>query len=296
MENFEQLLAGAQARSAKRCVVACADDCATIEALAEAQRKGIAEGVLYGDEQRISTICESLKVEKGRFVVHNISSAREAVAAAVKDVAVHGDFLMKGQVDTAVFLHEVLDESSGLRGERILSHVALLELPSYHKVLSITDGGINAELDLRRKIDIVRNAVELARLLGNKKPRVALLSSVERIKLKIAETLDWAVIARMGEQGEFGDTVVEGPLAVDVAFSPESARTKRVASQVSGEVDILVVPTMATGNILAKGLQYLGGAKACGIIMGARKPIVMLSRADTPETKLYSLALGNLAS
>ena len=294
--GFAQLLAAAQAKGAKRCVVACADDCATIEALGEALRKGIAKGVLYGDDQRIGTICSSLKLDKGQFEVHDISSPVDAVSAAVSDVAKNGDFLMKGQVDTATFLRGVLEEDLGLRGERILSHVALLESPSYHKMLAVTDGGINAELDLKRKIDIVRNAVELARLLGNGKPKVALLSAVEKIRLNIAETLDWAVITRMGEQGEFGEATIEGPLAVDVAFSREAAHIKRVASQVSGDVDILVVPTMATGNILAKGLQYLGGAKAAGIIVGAAKPIVMLSRADSAETKLYSLALGGMAS
>ncbi|MEO0078036.1 MAG: bifunctional enoyl-CoA hydratase/phosphate acetyltransferase [candidate division WOR-3 bacterium] len=294
--DFGQLLALAQARGARRCVVACAEDCATIEALAAAKVEGIAEPVLYGDEQRISTIAASLKLPPGLFSVVSTDSTEESVRAAVRDVAAVGDFLMKGQVDTATFLRGVLDEDLGLRGDRILSHVAVLELPTYHKPLFITDGGINTELDLRRKIDIVRNAVGLAHQMGISRPRVALLSAVEKINLSIAETLDWAIIARMGDQGEFGEAVVEGPLALDIAFSPESAHIKRVASQVSGEVDVLVVPTLATGNILAKGLQYLGGAKVAGIVVGARKPVVMLSRADTPGTKLYSIALGNLAS
>jgi phosphate butyryltransferase len=294
--TFDEMLALARQRGAKRCVVACAEDCATIEALAAAKDEGIAEAVLYGDEQRISTIKTSLRLPDGLFLVSSTGSAEESIRAAVKDVAASGDFLMKGQVDTATFLRGVLDEELGLRGDRILSHVAVLELPTYRKPLFVTDGGINTELDLRRKIDIVRNAAELARQMGIAQPRVALLSAVERINLGIAETLDWAIVARMGDQGEFGDAVVEGPLALDIAFSPESARIKRVASQVSGDVDILVVPTLATGNILAKGLQYLGGAKVAGIIVGARKPIVMLSRADTPETKLYSIALGNLSS
>ena len=294
--TFDKMLELAREKGPRRCIVACAEDCATLEALNEAEQEGIVEGVLYGDRERILTICASLKVDMNRFEVHDVADQKQAVAAAVKDAAGKGDFLMKGQVDTATFLHGVLVEGSGLRDDRILSHVAYLELPSYHKTLSVTDGGINAELDLKRKIDIVRNAIELSRFLGNPKPKVALLSSVEKINLHIAETLDWAVIARMGEQGEFGDAVVEGPLAVDVVLSKESARIKRVASQVSGDVDILVVPSMATGNILAKGLQYLGGAKACGIVVGARKPIVMLSRSDTPETKLHSMAMGNLVS
>jgi phosphotransacetylase len=294
--NFEEMLAQARRRGSRRCVVACAEDCATIEALGAARAAGIAEAVLYGDEQRIRTICASLKLPPEQFTVLGTGSIEESIHGAVRDVAQNGDFLMKGQVETAAFLRGVLTEELGLRGDRMLSHVAMLELPTYPKPLFVTDGGINTELDLRRKIDIVRNAVELARFLGIARPKVALLSAVEKISLNISETLDWAIVTRMGDQGEFGEAVIEGPLALDIAFSPESARIKRVASEVSGDVDILVVPSLATGNILAKGLQYLGGARAAGIVVGARKPIVMLSRADTPEMKRYSIALGNLAS
>ena len=294
--NFAQMLAAAKARGTRRCVVACAEDCATIEALHLAKKEGIAEAVLYGDEQRINTIGASLRVAPGEFTVRRTESQADSIRAAVTDVAKNGDFLMKGQVDTATFLRGVLEEELGLRGDRVLSHVALMELPTYRKLLFVTDGGMNNELDLKRKIDIVRNAVELARFMGIARPKVALLSAVERISLNMAETLDWAIVTKMGDQGEFGEALVEGPLALDVAFSPEAAKIKRVASEVSGDVDIVVVPSLATGNILAKGLQYLGGARVAGIIVGARKPIVMLSRADTPETKIHSIALGNLAS
>jgi phosphate butyryltransferase len=295
LASLDALVELARGRGVRRCVVACAEDCATIEALHAAHEAGIAEAVLYGDEQRISTIQASLRLAPVEFSVRNTASQQESIRQAVSDVAAAGGFLMKGQVDTASFLRGVLDEGLGLRGERFLSHVALLQLPTYHKLLLITDGGMNAELDLRRKIDIVRNAVELSRFLGIQRPKVALLSAIERITLNMAETLDWAIVAKMGDQGEFGDALVEGPLALDIAFSTEAARVKRVASQVTGEVDVLVVPSLATGNILAKGLQYLGGARVAGIIVGARRPIVMLSRADTPATKLYSIALGNLA-
>jgi phosphate butyryltransferase len=296
MKDFQELLAKAKQRGQKRCVVACAEDFPTLEALHNAKQENIATGILFGDQMRIEKIAESLKLSLADFEIHHCVSEADSVRDAINYVSENGDFLMKGQVNTAAFLKGILDEKQGLRGERILSHVALLSLPSYHKVLFVSDGGMNTDLDLRRKIDIVKNAIELVRFLGIAQPKVALLSAIERVNLNITETLDWAIITRMAEQAEFGDALIEGPLALDIAFSTQSAKIKKVASRVSGDVDILIVPSIATGNILAKGLQYLGGAKICGIIVGAKRPVVMLSRADTPETKLYSIALGNLAS
>jgi len=277
-------------------VVACAEDFPTIEALHHARQENIATGILFGDKMRIEKIAESLKIPVTDFEIHHYPTEPEALREAINYVKQNGDFLMKGQLNTANFLKGIIDEKQGLRSERILSHVALLSLPSYHKVLFVSDGGMNTDLDLRRKIDIVKNAIELARFMGIAQPKVALLSAIERVNLNISETLDWAIITRMAEQAEFGDALIEGPLALDIAFSTQSAKIKKVASRVSGDVDILIVPSIATGNILAKGLQYLGGANICGIIVGAQRPVVMLSRADTPETKLFSIALGNLAS
>jgi len=296
IDNFAALLATAKQRGSRRCVVACADDFSTIEALREARREQIASGLLFGNRARIESIEATLKIPLESFEIRPAESEEEAIRAAVREVAQNGDFLMKGQVSTATFLRGVLEEDGGLRAGKVLSHVALLELPSYHKMLFITDGGMNTELDLKRKIDIVSNAIALARSLGIERPKVALLSAIEKVNIQISDTLDWAIIARMGEQGEFGEADVEGPVALDIAFSPDSARIKKIATKISGEVDILVVPSISTGNILAKGLQYLGSAKICGIIVGARKPVVMLSRSDTPQTKLFSIALGNVAS
>ena len=296
INNFKTLLETARQRGPRRCVVTCAEDFSTIEALREARRENIATGILYGDRARIESIELTLKIPLDSFEIRPCTSEEAVIRESVRDVADHGDFLMKGQLSTAHFLRGVLTEDGGLRGDHILSHVALLELPSYHKMLFITDGGMNTELDLKRKTDIVANAVNLARSLGIARPKVALLSAVERVSIQMSDTLDWAILTRMAEQGEFGEADVEGPLALDIAFSPESARIKKVMSKLSGEVDVLVVPSISTGNILAKGLQYLGGAKICGIIVGAKKPVVMLSRSDSPETKLFSIALGNVAS
>ncbi|MEO0091522.1 MAG: phosphate acyltransferase [candidate division WOR-3 bacterium] len=296
IKNFSEMIELARKRGIKRCVVACAEDPPSIEALYEGKKEGIATGVLFGNKNNILKILNELNIPENEFEIYDCANEKEAIAQAVKEVAQKGDFLMKGQVTTSNFLKGVLDEKLGLRGERLLSHIALLELPNYHKILFISDGGINVELDLKRKIDIVRNSIYLAKFLGVSKPKVALLSAIERINLNLQETLDWAVITRMGEQGEFGDALIEGPLALDVAFSPYAAKVKKVNTKISGDVDIIIVPSIATGNILGKGLQYLGNAKICGIIIGAKRPVVMLSRADTKETKMYSLALGNLAS
>ncbi len=296
MKDFTELLERAKKKGLKKCVVTCAEDFPTIEALHHARQENIATGILFGDKMRIEKIAESLKISITDFEIHHCPTESDALKEAINYVKQNGDFLMKGQLNTANFLKGILDEKQGLRSERILSHVALLSLLSYHKVLFVSDGGMNTDLDLRRKIDIVKNAIELARFMGIAQPKVALLSAIERVNLNITETLDWAIITRMAEQAEFGDALIEGPLALDIAFSTQSAKIKKVASRVSGDVDILIVPSIATGNILAKGLQYLGGAKICGIIVGAKRPVVMLSRADTPETKLFSIALGNLAS
>lgn len=290
------MIALTKTRGTRRCVVACAEDEPTIEALYDAKKEGIASGILFGPKKGIISVMEKLQIPENEFEIVDCVSEKDAIVGAVKEVGVNGDFLMKGQVTTSNFLRGVLDEKLGLRGERLLSHVALLEPALYHKILFVSDGGINIDLDLRKKIDIVKNAVSLVATLGLKSPKIALLSAIERVTLGMEETLDWAVITRMGDEGAFGDVMIEGPLALDVAFSPYAAKVKNVKTKISGDVDILMVPSIATGNIMCKGLQYLGNAKICGIIVGAKKPVVMLSRSDTKETKLYSIALGNLVS
>ncbi|MEO0072726.1 MAG: phosphate acyltransferase [candidate division WOR-3 bacterium] len=294
--KFEEMVKLAQTRGPKRCVVACAEDFPTIEALYEAQKVGIAHGVLFGNKAKILEIINQLQISPTEFEIVDCATEKEAVIKAVKEVAQNGDFLMKGQITTSNFLRGVLDEKLGLRGEQLLSHIALLQPALYHKILFVSDGGINVDLDLKKKIEIVRNAINFVRHLGLSSPKVALLSAIERVNLNMQETLDWAIITRMGEEGSFGDCIIEGPLALDVAFSPYAAKVKKVRTQISGDVDILIVPSIATGNIMCKALQYLGGAKICGIIVGALKPVVMLSRSDTRETKLYSLSLGNIVS
>jgi phosphotransacetylase len=295
-KTLDEIVELAKNRGPRRCVIVSAEDVPTIEAVHDAQKAGIARGLLLGNKAKILNIIQSLGFDPEEFEIIDCSTEKETINKAVREVAENGDFLMKGQITTSNFLRGVLDEKLGLRGEQLLSHIALLQPQLYHKILFVSDGGINVELDLKKKIEIVRNAINFVRSFGLQVPKVALLSAIERVNLNMQETLDWAVITRMGEEGTFGECIIEGPLALDVAFSPYAAQVKKVKTKISGDVDILIVPSIATGNIMCKALQYLGGAKICGIIVGALKPVVMLSRSDTKETKLYSLALGNIVS
>jgi phosphate butyryltransferase len=296
IKTLEDLLAKAKALGPKRCVVAGGEDEASLEALAEAAQQKIARGILFGDKAAIETIAKNLNIPLKDFEIFNEPDPKRATAGAVQFVREKGDFLLKGQVSTSIFLKGVLDKEIGLRTGRILSHVAILEVKTYPKLLLVTDGGMNIKPDLAMKADIINNAIELARFLGIEKPRVALLAAVETVNPDMPETLDWAELAKMAERGQIKNALIEGPLALDLAVSKEAAKIKKIKSEVAGEADIFVVPDIAAGNIFAKGLIYLAEAKICGIVMGAQKPVVMLSRADTPETKLYSIALGGVSS
>ena len=186
----------------------------------------------------------------------------------------------------------VLVEENGLRTGRLLSHVAVMEMPGYHKIFLLTDGGMCVKPDLSAKIDIINNAVDVAHKMGIETPKVAVLAAVEVINPEMPETVDAADLSKMADRGQIKGCVVDGPLALDLAVSEEAAKHKKVKSPVAGDADIFILPEIAAGNILAKGLIYMGGAKAAGLIAGAAKPVVMLSRSDSKEQKLNSIALG----
>jgi len=207
-----------------------------------------------------------------------------------------GEILMKGFVSTSSLLRGVIDKKRGLRTGRTLSHVAVVEARNYPKLLLITDGGMNIKPDLNTKIDLIKNGIDLAQRLRIENPKVAVLGAIEIVNPEMPETLDAAHLSKMAERGQIRGAIVDGPLALDLAVSPEAIRHKKVKSSVAGEADILLVPDIACGNIFVKALIYLGQAKVAGVIMGASSPIVLLSRADTKETKLHSLALGVLCS
>jgi len=199
---------------------------------------------------------------------------------------------MKGKVSTPVLLKAVLNKNYTLRTERLLSHAAVLEVPAYHKLLLITDGGMVIQPDLEQKKSILNNALDVMRRLGAEMPKAAVLAAIEKVNPDMPETEHAAELAECAANGEFGQCIVEGPIAIDVAFSRVAAQSKGIESQIAGDPDILVMPNISAGNIFAKGLWHLANAKIGGLVLGARKPIILLSRSDDTETKLNSIALG----
>ncbi len=199
--------------------------------------------------------------------------------------------LMKGSLHTDVMMHAVMQSQTGLRGARRLSHVFVMDAPAYAKPLLITDAAINIQPTLEDKVDILKNAIELAHALGIVTPKVAILSAVETVNAKIASTIDAAALCKMADRKQIEGAILDGPLAFDTAISAEAARIKGLHSAVAGDVDILLVPDLESGNMLAKQLEYLGGAKTSGIVLGASMPIILTSRADSAEDRLASCAL-----
>jgi phosphate butyryltransferase len=298
MKTIDEMIEAAKRRGRRRIAVAAAHEHSALEAVHDAWKHGLAEPVLVGDWPAIEAMAAELGIDVSGFEHHNESDLSRAAAKAVELVrSGAADVLMKGVLDTSILLKAALNKEFGINAGRLTSHVAALEVPSYHKLLFVTDAAINIAPDVPAKIDIIMNAVSAARSLGIETPKVALLAAVEKVNWdKMPCTVDAAVIVQMNRRGQIAGCLVDGPLALDNAVSAESARIKKIESGVAGDADILVAPDIEAGNILYKCLLDLAGARGAGIVMGAAKPIVLTSRADSAETKLASIALAALAS
>lgn len=251
----------------------------------------IATPVLIGNPDRIRTIAGEMGLPDGITVVP-ANSVEESAREGVRMVAEgRVQALMKGHLHSDTFLHPVLE---GLRKKRRLSHVFLAELSSYSRLLFITDAAMNIAPDLEAKAEILQNAIDMAHALGNPEPKVAVLSAIETVNPRIVSTIDAACLAKMAERRQITGAVVDGPLAFDNAISKEAARTKELGSPVSGAADILLVPDLVSGNILAKDLEYLAGATLAGVILGARVPVILTSRSDPPRSRFLSACLATL--
>ena len=279
-----------------RVAVADAAQEVVVATLREAEALGLVEPRLVGDPAAIAEACQA---ENWNVKSDWITAAATDVEAAAKAVELvrtgAADVVMKGHVHTDVLMHALLAEGRGLRdpGRRV-SHLFVVEVPSYAKLLGITDAAINIAPDLTAKAQIIQNAVEVFALLGIERPKVAVLSAVETVNPAITSTMDAACLALMARRGQIIGAVVDGPLAFDNAISAEAAKEKGIVSDVAGDTDIVLVPDLVSGNILAKNLEYLAAAMAAGVVVGLRAPVILTSRADPQAVRLASLSLAAL--
>ncbi|WP_199102568.1 phosphate acetyltransferase [Aquitalea sp. ASV11] len=261
----------------------------------EAADHGIATPILIGPRSKLVKLAEELDVDISRFELidtpHSHASAEQAVKL-VRDG--YADILMKGSLHTDEFMTEVLARDTGIRTDRRISHVFIMKVESYPRYLFITDAAISIEPDLMTKRDICQNAIDLTHALGIARPKVAILAAVETINPAMRATLDAAALCKMADRGQITGAVLDGPLAFDNAISHEAADTKGIVSPVAGDPDILLVPELESGNMLAKQLTYLAAAASAGIVMGARVPIVLTSRAEDATGRLASAAVANV--
>lgn len=279
----------------KTVAVAAAEDEEVIEAVAHALDSNLARFILFGNREKILALIKE-KYPKGeedcRIKIIHVDSNNAAAEEAVKSVKnSEAHVLMKGNIPTSLLLKAVLNKDYGLRTGNILSHTAVFEIPGYDKLILITDSGMNIAPDLEQKVQIIKNAVSIARSIGIENPRVAPLAAVEVVNPAMQATLDAAALTVMNMRGQINGCIVEGPLALDNAVSVFAAEHKGITGKVAGKADILLVPTIEVGNALYKSLVYFANAKVGGVIAGAKAPIVLTSRSDTAESKLYSLAL-----
>jgi phosphate acetyltransferase len=257
-----------------------------------ARDRGLIEPTLVGPEDKIRALAEEMTLDLAgcQFlnVPHSHAAAESGVALAREGMV---EALMKGSLHTDELMSEVVDKATGLRTERRISHVFMMDVPTYPRPLLITDAAVNVAPDLVTKIDIVQNAIDLARMLHIADPKVAILAAVETVNPKMLATLDAAALCKMADRGQIRGGVLDGPLAFDNAISVVAARTKGIKSAVAGQADILLVPDIESGNMLAKQLEYLADALSAGIVLGARVPIVLTSRADSAQTRTASTAI-----
>jgi phosphotransacetylase len=258
----------------------------------EASDHGLIEPVLLGPRAQIEAVCRQLGCPGDRFPILDMAPPAQAAEAGVHLVLEgKASALVKGWIHTDELMRPVLRQ---LRTARRVSHVFIADLPSYHKLLFITDGAINIAPDLATKAAILQNAIDLARILGVDRSKAAALSAIELVKPSIPSTLDAACLSKMAQRGQITNAEVDGPLAFDNAISRDAARIKQINSTVAGDVDIVLAPDLDAGNILAKDLEYLAGATLAGIVIGARVPLMLTSRSDPPAARLVSAAIAVL--
>ncbi|WP_411680754.1 bifunctional enoyl-CoA hydratase/phosphate acetyltransferase [Clostridium thailandense] len=296
-KNFKELIESVQgSNEKKRVVVVAAQDEHTLEAVFKAKNDNIVEPVLVGNKVKIKEVLDRLKESLEDSAIIDVENDSEAAIMAVELIHENkADFIMKGKIQTADLLKAVVNKEKGLRTGSVMSHVVIHEIPTYHKLLAVTDGGMMMYPNVDEKKQIIENAVNTLRAMGYEKPKVAVLAAVEKVNPKMPESVDAGMLKEMNQKGEIEDCIVEGPISYDLTMSKESAEIKGFESPVTGDADILIVPNITAGNILGKSLVYSAGAKMAGFIVGAKVPIVLTSRGSSAEEKYLSLVLSAAA-
>jgi phosphate acetyltransferase len=295
--KYEALLV--RCRSLEPIATAVAHPCdeSALAGALEAAQKGLITPTLVGPVARIREIASAKSLDLGDTELVDAPHSHASAAKAVELVrAGKAELLMKGSLHTDELLGAVVARETGLRTGRRLSHVFIMDVPTYHKVLLVTDAAINIAPGLEDKLDICQNAIELAQSLGVAQPKVAILAAVETVNSKMPATIDAACLCKMAERGQIRGGMLDGPLAFDNAISKEAAKIKGIKSEVAGDPDILLVPDLEAGNILAKQLTFLANADSAGIVLGAKVPIILTSRADSVRSRIASCGVGMLAA
>lgn len=295
--NFKELIEKIQsAESKKRVVVVVAQDEHTLQAVFKAKKDGIVEPILIGNKVKIKEILQHLNESIDDDAIINVEDDEMAAIKAVELIHENkADFIMKGKIQTADLLRAVVNKEKGLRTGSVMSHIAIHEIPTYHKLLAVTDGGMMMYPNLEEKKQIIENAVNTFIAMGYVNPKVAVLAAVENVNPKMPETVDADMLKKMNQRGEIENCIIEGPISYDLAMSVESAKIKGFDSPITEDADILIVPNITAGNILGKSLVYSAGAKMAGIIVGAKVPIVLTSRGASAQEKYLSLVLSSSA-
>ncbi|QWW69885.1 phosphate acetyltransferase [Rhizobium sp. WYJ-E13] len=294
-EKYDRLIAKARQAPQMTTVVAHPCDESSLRGAVEAAEDGLMRPVLVGPAEKVRTVAKTHAIDISPFELIDAPHSDAAAAKAVELVREgRAELLMKGSLHTDELMRAVTSSTTGLRTARRISHVFVMDVPHHAETLFITDAAINIAPDLDAKRDIIQNAIDLYTAIGLGTPRVAILSAVETVTLKIPSTIDAAALCKMAERGQITGGILDGPLAFDNAIDPEAARIKGIKSEVAGRAQILVVPNLEAGNMLAKNLTFLARADAAGLVLGARVPIILTSRADSVRARLASCAVGVL--
>jgi len=295
IKNFDDLLNVAIERGPKKIAVACAEDVEILKAIKYASDEKIVEPILIGNMEKIIEISNNIDFDISGFETYDFSTMEESAEKAVRLVSEgNADMVMKGLIDTAKILKAVLNKEYGLRTGNVLSHVAVFDVKKYHKLLFVTDAAMNIAPTLMQKKQIIENSLEVVRAIDISEPKVAVVCAKEKVNEKMICTVEAGKLAEMNENGEIKGCIVGGPFALDNAVSKEAAIVKGIDHPVAGDADIILCPNIEAGNVLYKALNFLSDARSAGIIVGAAAPIVLVSRADSKDAKLNSIALGTL--